>query len=247
MRHLEIHRRLAVRFVRYPTDHLGREPRQARRIGERVEVALVEAIECEEHDGLALTGMAFLRQRGGVVRVQQPTWRQAALRHIEGKVVGPFRAMWRVAHDPAEPGDHIVQRRRHRWLLRRRVEHLASSAPVVVHRHLECARHVAGGTFDDRPGVSRTPSHPQLPCARPCHQGIRTRRVGERHGQLRITGARRPEICRAGEQRCERTLDNRRIGRRAAGTQPRRDDDRRRPDERRQTPPHFGDASRNRW
>ena len=58
MCHLQIHRGLAMLFGRHFADDLRREPGKPGCVGVGVEVLLVECVELEEHDGLALARMA---------------------------------------------------------------------------------------------------------------------------------------------------------------------------------------------
>ena len=138
MRHLKIHRGLAVRFLRLAADDHGCESGQTGGVGEGVEIFLVGTVEREEHDRLALAGEAGLGERRRVVRLQQPGRASTRLsgRRAEGSPGCAMRC-GRVAHDPAQLGDDVVQRRRNRGLLRGGVEHLPLAAPVIVHRHVE--------------------------------------------------------------------------------------------------------------
>ena len=66
---LEIHRRFTVRFAGVAADQQRGELGQSERGGELVEIALVVAVEGEDHDGDPLAGVAVRRQSAGVVGV----------------------------------------------------------------------------------------------------------------------------------------------------------------------------------
>ena len=71
-------RRLAPAIRGLPANDLGGERREIERLGEQVEVGLVEPVEAEHHDGLSLARVTGLDQRcrvvGGEQMLRRQTW-----------------------------------------------------------------------------------------------------------------------------------------------------------------------------
>jgi hypothetical protein len=190
----EVHHRLGTGRAWLTPDQHRREPRQSRRVGERVEVLLVVSAEFEEHDRCALAGKARGSQRVGVVRLQQRLRTQSPARHVQRQKSRARLMVGGVTQDPAQRGDDVANGLGNRRLPRRRVEHLPLATVVIVHRHVERRRHVLRGTFDDGPGVAGSPPHRHAMRACPFDQRLRASRVMQRDRELHTTVAGWTEI-----------------------------------------------------
>jgi hypothetical protein len=207
MRHLKIHRQLAAGPTRLATHDDGGELGKSEHRGERVEVGLVESVEGEDHDRLALAGEPGAGQCADVVGVEQGGGVEPAVGYVEWQVVRPRHAVRHVAQDPTEFGDLVPQRRRHLRLLRGGVELLAPLAAVVVHLDVQGVCHRSRRSFDHRPGIAWPPLHRETLCCSPFDQRDGTVRPVERGGELNVVATGGTEIGRRREQQCERPVD----------------------------------------